>query len=77
MTSNQNKNERPMYCKEKIYCGIDEFTFEELRAFKWKKDQEQKKQADDKKDLEGNHEEIKPRFSIYGTNQLQSTLKDI
>jgi hypothetical protein len=26
----------PMYCKDKVYCGIEEFSFEELRALKWK-----------------------------------------
>lgn len=26
----------PMYCKDKVYCGIEEFSFEELRALRWK-----------------------------------------
>ena len=26
----------PMYCKDKVYCGIEEVSFEELRALRWK-----------------------------------------
>lgn len=25
-----------MYCKDKVYCGIEEFSFEELRVLRWK-----------------------------------------
>jgi len=28
-------SERPMYCKEKVYCGVEEFSLEEIRACKW------------------------------------------
>ncbi|XP_042328454.1 LOW QUALITY PROTEIN: mitotic checkpoint serine/threonine-protein kinase BUB1 beta [Sceloporus undulatus] len=28
----QEKKEQPMYCKEKVYAGVDEFSFEEIRA---------------------------------------------
>ena len=30
-----SRDERPMYCKEKIYCGTQEFSFEELRALRY------------------------------------------
>jgi hypothetical protein len=32
-----NDNVKPMYCKDKIYCGGTEFSFEELRAMTWQK----------------------------------------
>ncbi|KAK7484682.1 hypothetical protein BaRGS_00024090 [Batillaria attramentaria] len=28
-------SERPMYCKDKVYCGTEEFSFEEIRALKY------------------------------------------
>ena len=28
-------HERPMYCKEKVYCGTQEFSFEELRGLRY------------------------------------------
>ena len=27
-------DERPMYCKDKVYCGTQEFSFEELRGLR-------------------------------------------
>lgn len=35
MTNDKNDCQRIMYCKEKLYRGITEFQFEELRAVKW------------------------------------------
>lgn len=32
-----NDKVKPMYCKDKIYCGGTEFSFEELRAMTWQK----------------------------------------
>jgi hypothetical protein len=36
--------ERPMYCKEKVYCGTEEFSFEELRALKYTEKKRKKEQ---------------------------------
>ena len=52
MTANPNNNEKPMYCKEKIYGGVEEFSFEELRAFKWKKEMDRKKQEEESREIE-------------------------
>ncbi|XP_070183002.1 mitotic checkpoint serine/threonine-protein kinase BUB1 beta-like [Littorina saxatilis] len=34
-------DERPMYCKEKVYAGTQEFSFEELRGLRYKKKKQQ------------------------------------
>jgi len=34
-TDSQSANQRPMYCKDKIYTGGKEYSFEELMAWKW------------------------------------------
>ncbi|XP_045214958.2 mitotic checkpoint serine/threonine-protein kinase BUB1-like isoform X2 [Mercenaria mercenaria] len=44
MTSTQDKSERPMYCKDKIYCGAEEYSFEELRAIRWMKRKEREEE---------------------------------
>jgi len=31
----QSGNQRPMYCKDKVYTGGKEFSLEELRALNW------------------------------------------
>ena len=43
--------QKPMYCKDKIYAGCEEYSFEELRALRWRrKEQEKAKLA-----IEGKH----------------------
>jgi len=37
---------KPMYCKEKVYQGTTEFSFEELRAIRWKEKQRVKEEAE-------------------------------
>jgi len=37
---------RPMYCKDKVYQGTTEFSFEEFRAIKWKERQRKQDEAD-------------------------------
>jgi len=34
-----NEKSKPMYCKDKVYCGGTEFSFEELRAETWRRRQ--------------------------------------
>ena len=33
-----------MYCKDKIYCGAEEYSFEELRAIRWVKRKEREEE---------------------------------
>ena len=50
----QNPGEKPMYCKDKIYTGAEEFSFEEIHAFRWTKMQEKlKREEEERKALEG------------------------
>eukprot|EP00092_Neocalanus_flemingeri_P017494 GFUD01018923.1.p1 GENE.GFUD01018923.1~~GFUD01018923.1.p1 ORF type:complete len:1477 (+),score=489.36 GFUD01018923.1:88-4518(+) len=37
---------RPMYCKDKVYQGTTEFSFEEFRAIRWKEKQRKRDEAD-------------------------------
>eukprot|EP00090_Calanus_glacialis_P045458 TRINITY_DN8444_c0_g1_i3.p1 TRINITY_DN8444_c0_g1~~TRINITY_DN8444_c0_g1_i3.p1 ORF type:complete len:1504 (-),score=632.87 TRINITY_DN8444_c0_g1_i3:217-4728(-) len=37
---------RPMYCKDKVYQGTTEFSFEEFRAIRWKEKQRVRDEAD-------------------------------
>lgn len=57
-TDTQNRAERPMYCKEKIYCGAEEYSFEELRAVRWLKKQEQKKREEEEKAVQEMRERL-------------------
>ncbi|XP_014666750.1 PREDICTED: uncharacterized protein LOC106808510 [Priapulus caudatus] len=41
-----NPHERVMYCKHKIYAGLDEFSFEELRANRYKRMQQMREQIE-------------------------------
>ena len=41
----QNRKEKPMYCKDKVYAGVNEYSLEELRAAAWF---EKKKERDAK-----------------------------
>ena len=51
----QDDNQKPMYCKDKIYGGAEEYSFEELRAVRWLKKQEQKRREEEEaKALAGN-----------------------
>lgn len=44
--SEANSFQKTMYCKDKIYAGCEEYSFEELRALRWRrKEQEKAKQA--------------------------------
>jgi len=41
----QSTNQRPMYCKDKVYTGNKEYSLEELRAWSWmakKREREQR-----------------------------------
>ena len=50
----KDDNTKPMYCKDKIYCGAEEYSFEELRAVRWLKKQEQKQREEEEQNaLEG------------------------
>ncbi|NWV35394.1 BUB1B kinase, partial [Grantiella picta] len=42
---NQEKTEVVMYCKEKVYAGVDEFSFEEIRAEVYRKKARKKEEG--------------------------------
>ena len=37
-------HERPMYCKEKVYCGTQEFSFEEIRGLRYMERKQKQRQ---------------------------------
>lgn len=41
----QEKKEKPMYCKEKVYAGVEEFSFEEIRAEIYRKKAKKKREG--------------------------------
>lgn len=41
----QAKTEMVMYCKEKVYAGVDEFSFEEIRAEIYRKKAKKKEEG--------------------------------
>lgn len=41
----QAKKEMAMYCKEKVYAGVDEFSFEEIRAEIYRKKARKKEEG--------------------------------
>ena len=42
----QSSNQRPMYCKDKIYTGGREYSFEELRAWSWQAKRSEQEQRE-------------------------------
>ncbi|KAL8619174.1 hypothetical protein ACOMHN_049956 [Nucella lapillus] len=46
-----SRDECPMYCKEKVYCGTQEFSFEELRSLKYFENKKRKQQEEEQKKL--------------------------
>ncbi|XP_061184986.1 mitotic checkpoint serine/threonine-protein kinase BUB1-like [Saccostrea echinata] len=51
----------PMYCKDKVYCGIEEFSFEEIRALRWKAKKralEDRKRREKEKEIAAQQEEL-------------------
>ena len=45
-TDSQTSNQRPMYCKDKVYTGRMEYSFDELRALDWRAKQRQRQQLE-------------------------------
>lgn len=47
-------NQKPMYAKDKVYCGAEEYSFEEIRAALWfakKKREEGKRRMEEEQKL--------------------------
>lgn len=65
MSGSQDKTERPMYCKEKIYLGVEEYSFEELRAIRWLKKEEKRLREEEQKAVEGRSELIESGFISF------------
>nr|XP_056707054.1 mitotic checkpoint serine/threonine-protein kinase BUB1 beta [Euleptes europaea] len=42
----QEKKEQPMYCKERVYAGVEEFSLEEIRAEIYRKKQKNKREEE-------------------------------
>lgn len=53
-----NSEGHPMYCKEKIYAGTGEYSFEELRAAKWRKKAEMKAVETEQKEMKSMYTQI-------------------
>ncbi|XP_062351143.1 mitotic checkpoint serine/threonine-protein kinase BUB1 beta [Cinclus cinclus] len=65
----QAKKEMVMYCKEKVYAGVDEFSFEEIRAEIYRK-KARKKDEDEIEAIERKKEEIQRKIE-----ELEKKLK--
>ncbi|TRZ21334.1 hypothetical protein HGM15179_005731 [Zosterops borbonicus] len=65
----QAKKEMAMYCKEKVYAGVDEFSFEEIRAEIYRK-KARKKEEDEIQAIERKKEEIQRKIE-----ELEKKLK--
>ncbi|XP_041260043.1 mitotic checkpoint serine/threonine-protein kinase BUB1 beta-like [Onychostruthus taczanowskii] len=65
----QAKKEMVMYCKEKVYAGVDEFSFEEIRAEIYRK-KARKKDEDEIQAIERKKEEIQRKIE-----ELEQKLK--
>nr|XP_031360823.1 mitotic checkpoint serine/threonine-protein kinase BUB1 beta [Lonchura striata domestica] len=65
----QAKKEMVMYCKEKVYAGVDEFSFEEIRAEMYRK-KARKKDEDEIQAIERKKEEIQRKIE-----ELEKKLK--
>ncbi|XP_037994395.1 mitotic checkpoint serine/threonine-protein kinase BUB1 beta [Motacilla alba alba] len=63
------KKEMVMYCKEKVYAGVDEFSFEEIRAEIYRK-KARKKDEDEIQAIERKKEEIQRKIE-----ELEKKLK--
>ncbi|XP_066043186.1 mitotic checkpoint serine/threonine-protein kinase BUB1 beta [Chamaea fasciata] len=65
----QSKEEMVMYCKEKVYAGVDEFSFEEIRAEIYRK-KARKKCEDEIQAIERKKEELQRKIE-----ELEKKLK--
>jgi hypothetical protein len=61
---------RPMYCKEKVYQGATEFSFEELRAVKWRA-REKERQERERIEREKNELELRKAELLDKERQLR------
>ncbi|XP_064601277.1 mitotic checkpoint serine/threonine-protein kinase BUB1-like [Liolophura sinensis] len=65
----------PMYCKNLVYNGVEEFQFEELRAAKWKKRQEDIQRREEIRRLEEDRaafqEEVKRQMEAHRQRELE------
>ncbi|XP_066489107.1 mitotic checkpoint serine/threonine-protein kinase BUB1 beta [Tiliqua scincoides] len=70
----QEKKEQPMYCKEKVYAGVDEFSLEEIRAVIYRKkakEEELQAIAQEKAELQRKIEKIEKTKREKQANQEQ------
>ncbi|CAH1793208.1 unnamed protein product [Owenia fusiformis] len=66
---------RPMYCKSKIYAGNDEFSFEELRAARWKAKQKEKQMKAEREEMQLLQKQLREQQEAIRLQQQQMELK--
>ena len=58
----------PMYCKNKIYCGVEEMSFEEIRAARWrnkrKKEEESRRIEEERREMQGGSGRMHKNFFV-------------
>ncbi|KAG8126197.1 hypothetical protein E2320_021288 [Naja naja] len=71
----QEKKEQPMYCKEKVYAGVEEFSFEEIRdeIYRKKRREELQSLAHKKAELQRKIEEMEKVVRKQQENKQKSS----
>ncbi|XP_065611634.1 mitotic checkpoint serine/threonine-protein kinase BUB1 beta [Cyrtonyx montezumae] len=73
----QEKKEVVMYCKDKVYAGVEEFSFEEIRAEVYRKkakkkvEEEMQTIAQRKEEIQKKIEELEKKLNEKGNDQQQ------
>uniref|UniRef100_A0A8C6X2G4 BUB1 mitotic checkpoint serine/threonine kinase B n=1 Tax=Naja naja TaxID=35670 RepID=A0A8C6X2G4_NAJNA len=75
----QEKKEQPMYCKEKVYAGVEEFSFEEIRdeIYRKKRREELQSLAHKKAELQRKIEEMEKVVRKQQENKQKSSTQVI
>ncbi|XP_045865530.1 mitotic checkpoint serine/threonine-protein kinase BUB1 beta [Meles meles] len=75
----QEKKEKMMYCKEKIYAGVGEFSFEEIRAEVFRKKLKERREAElltsaeKRAEMQKQIEEMEKKLKEIQTSQQERT----
>uniref|UniRef100_A0A8C5S0X3 BUB1 mitotic checkpoint serine/threonine kinase B n=1 Tax=Laticauda laticaudata TaxID=8630 RepID=A0A8C5S0X3_LATLA len=71
----QEKKEQPMYCKERVYAGVEEFSFEEIRdeIYRKKRREELQALAEKKAELQRKIEEMEKVMRKQQENKQKSS----
>ncbi|XP_003935770.2 mitotic checkpoint serine/threonine-protein kinase BUB1 beta isoform X1 [Saimiri boliviensis] len=77
--ASEEKKEKMMYCKEKIYAGVGEFSFEEIRAEVFRKKLKEKREAElltsaeKRAEMQKQIEEMEKKLKEIQTTQQERT----